>query len=265
MHVPREELIKEREMMMNKLTFKVVVTAVFAAIALTVSGQDPAIAKLLEIYGEGSKLTPQQKLPMLRLLVQKHADSKELADLLSKVEAQVAGGAPTPAAPEPTPTPVEAPAPVPAPAPEPVPTPVVTPPPAPAPAPEPAPAPVVVPTPAPQPVVAPATWLVLDISSGKMQGFDYPFDEAMRIFNSPMYKTMKMAFRLVPKGRYYVQNSTEKTAVMERDFYIAIFELTQAQYKRMLAPSQVFSRDEAPELLPCVNVPWRMKPHPSSR
>ena len=91
-----------------------------------------------------------------------------------------------------------------------------------------------------------------------MQGFDYPFDEAMRIFNSPMYKTMKMAFRLVPKGRYYVQNSTKKTAVMERDFYIALFELTQAQYKRILAPSQVISRDNALELLPCVHVPWRL-------
>ena len=91
-----------------------------------------------------------------------------------------------------------------------------------------------------------------------MQGFDYPFDEAMRVFNTPMYKTMKMAFRLVPKGRYYVQNSTEKTAEMERDFYIALFELTKAQYKRILAPSQVFSSDEAAELLPCVNVPWRL-------
>ena len=66
-------------------TFKAAVTAVFAVVALAVAGQDPAVAKLLEIYGEGSKLTPQQKLPMLRLLVKKHADSKELAALLAKV------------------------------------------------------------------------------------------------------------------------------------------------------------------------------------
>ena len=213
-------------------TFKAVAATVITAFTLAVSGQDPAVAKLLEIYGEGSKLTPQQKLPMLRLLVKKHADSKELADLLAKVEAEVAGGAQTPAAPEAVPVP--------------------------APAPEPVPQSVAVPAPAPQPVVAPATWLVLDISTGKMQGFDYPFDEAMRIFNSPMCKTMKMVFRLVPKGRYYVQNSTEKTAVMERDFYIAIFELTQAQYKRILAPSQAISRDTVNELLPCTHVPWRM-------
>jgi len=218
-------------------TFKAAVMAVFAAFALVAVGQDPAVAKLLEIYGEGSKLTPQQKLPMLRLLVKKHADSKELAELLAKVEAQVATGE-QPAAPV---TPAETPA---APAPEPV-----APPPA-----VPAPAPV-----APAPAqVPPSTWLVLDLSSGKTQGFDYPFDEAMRVFNTPMYKTMKMAFRLVPKGRYYVQNSTEKTAEMERDFYIALFELTKAQYKRILAPSQVFSSDEAAELLPCVNVPWRL-------
>ena len=236
-------------------TFKAAVTAVFAVVALAVAGQDPAVAKLLEIYGEGSKLTPQQKLPMLRLLVKKHADSKELAELLVQVEAQVATGE-QPAAPA---TPAEAPA---APVPEPVapapaaPAPATPAPEAPAPA---APVPVAPPpaVPAPAPV-APATWLVLDLSSGQMQGFDYPFDEAMRVFNTPMYKTMKMAFRLVPKGRYYVQNSTEKTAEMERDFYIAIFELTQAQYKRILAPFQVFSRDETAELLPCVNVPWRL-------
>ena len=213
-------------------TFKAVAMAFFAAFALVAAAQDPAIAKLLEIYGEGSKLTPQQKLPMLRLLVKKHADSKELAELLAQVEAQVATGE-QPAAPV---TPAETPA---APAPEPV---------APVPAPV-APAPVQVP---------PSTWLVLDLSSGQTQGFDYPFDEAMRVFNTPMYKTMKMAFRLVHKGRYYVQNSTEKTAEMERDFYIALFELTKAQYKRILAPSQVFSSDEAAELLPCVNVPWRL-------
>ena len=213
-------------------TFKAVAMAFFAAFALVAAAQDPAVAKLLEIYGEGSKLTPQQKLPMLRLLVKKHADSKELAELLAQVEAQVATGE-QPAAPV---TPAETPA---APAPEPV---------APVPAPV-APAPVQVP---------PSTWLVLDLSSGQTQGFDYPFDEAMRVFNTPMYKTMKMAFRLVHKGRYYVQNSTEKTAEMERDFYIALFELTKAQYKRILAPSQVFSSDEAAELLPCVNVPWRL-------
>ena len=182
-------------------TFKAVAMAFFAAFALVAAAQDPAVAKLLEIYGEGSKLTPQQKLPMLRLLVKKHADSKELAELLAQVEAQVATGE-QPAAPV---TPAETPA---APAPEPV---------APVPAPV-APAPVQVP---------PSTWLVLDLSSGQTQGFDYPFDEAMRVFNTPMYKTMKMAFRLVHKGRYYVQNSTEKTAEMERDFYIALFELTK--------------------------------------
>ena len=211
-------------------TFKAVAMAFFAAVALAVAGEDPAVAKLLEIYGEGSKLTPQQKLPMLRLLVKKHADSKELAALLAKVEAQVAAGE-QPAAPA---KPAKAPAP-------------------PAPAP-PAPAPI-----APVPVqVVPSTWLVLDLSSGKMQGLDYPFEEAMRVFNTPMYKTMKMAFRLVPKGRYYVQNSTKKTAEMERDFYIAIFELTQAQYKRILAPSKAFSTDNPLELKPCVNVPWRL-------
>ena len=216
-------------------TFKAVAMALFAAFALVAAGQDPAVAKLLEIYGEGSKLTPQQKLPMLRLLVKKHADSKELAELLAKVEAQAATGeqpvapavsAATPAAPAPA---------------------------APAPA-APAPAPV-----APVPAqVAPSTWLVLDLSSGKMQGFDYPLEEAMRMFNTPLCKTVKMVFRLVPKGRYYVQNSTEKTAEMERDFYIAIFELTQAQYKRILAPSKAFSTDNLLELKPCVNVPWRL-------
>ena len=113
----------------------------------------------------------------------------------------------------------------------------------------------VLPAPAQVPL---STWLVLDLSSGRTQGFDYSLGQAMRVFNTPMYKTMKMAFRLVPKGRYYVQNSTEKTAEMERDFYIALFELTKAQYKRILAPSQVFSSDEAAELLPCVNVPWRL-------
>ncbi len=232
---------------MKTTTIRFALAVATSVLALFAAGQDPAVARLLEIYGEGSKLTPQQKLPMLRLLVKKHADSQELAALLAKVEGQVAAGE-QPAAPA---TPAEAPT---DPAPT-APAPAVSAPAAPAPE-VPAPMPTqVLPAPAQVPL---STWLVLDLSSGRTQGFDYSLGQAMRVFNTPMYKTMKMAFRLVPRGRYYVQNSTEKTAEMERDFYIAIFELTQAQYKRMLAPSQVFSRDEAPELLPCVNVPWRM-------
>ena len=79
-------------------------------------------------------------------------------------------------------------------------------------------------------------WMVVDLRTGDVSYYGYDFDTATNTFNTTEYKTVKMAFRKVPKGRYFVQNGT-KTATMERDYYMAIFTTTEAQYQLMLNPA----------------------------
>ncbi len=79
-------------------------------------------------------------------------------------------------------------------------------------------------------------WMVVDLRTGDVSYYGYDFDTATNTFNTTEYKTVKMAFRRVPKGEYFVQNGT-KTATMERDYYMAIFTTTEAQYQLMLNPA----------------------------
>ena len=80
------------------------------------------------------------------------------------------------------------------------------------------------------------TWMVVDLRTGAKCYYGYDFDTATNTFNTAEYKTVKMAFRRVPKGEYFVQNGT-KTATMERDYYMALFATTEAQYQLMLNPA----------------------------
>ena len=52
-------------------------------------------------------------------------------------------------------------------------------------------------------------------------------------YNSDVYKTTKMVFRRVRAGTYSVQDGTTTTANMANDFYIGVFPVTVAQYRRM--------------------------------
>ena len=84
--------------------------------------------------------------------------------------------------------------------------------------------------------VADMTWMAVDLRTGAKSYYGYDFDTATNTFNTVEYKTVKMAFRRVPKGEYFIRNGT-KTATMERDYYIALFETTKAQYDLMLDPA----------------------------
>ena len=80
------------------------------------------------------------------------------------------------------------------------------------------------------------TWMVVDLRTGAKSYYGYDFDTATNTFNTAEYKTVKMAFRRVPKGEYFVQNGNH-VATMANDYYIALFETTKAQYDLMLDPA----------------------------
>ena len=73
------------------------------------------------------------------------------------------------------------------------------------------------------------TWMVIDLRTGVPSYFNYDFDTATNTFNTVEYKTVKMAFRRVSAGEYFVQNG-EKIANMEFPYYIGVFPVTEAQY-----------------------------------
>ena len=80
------------------------------------------------------------------------------------------------------------------------------------------------------------TWMVVDLRTGEKSYYGYDFDTATNTFNTTEFKTTKMAFRRVPKGEYAIRSGT-KTATMAKDYYIGIFEVTEAQYALMLDPT----------------------------
>ena len=79
-------------------------------------------------------------------------------------------------------------------------------------------------------------WMVVDLRTGATSYYGYDFDTATNTFNTAEYKTVKMAFRKIPKGEYFVQEG-RYVATMERDYYMAIFTTTEAQYQLMLDPA----------------------------
>ena len=78
-------------------------------------------------------------------------------------------------------------------------------------------------------------YLIVDLRTGEVSYENMEMGQAAANakYNSAVYKTTKMVFRRVPAGTYYVQNSTLTNAVMAKDYYIGIFEVTTAQYRLM--------------------------------
>ena len=99
-------------------------------------------------------------------------------------------------------------------------------------------------------------YMVVDLETG---GVTYE-SNAPESYNTPVYKTTKMAFRRVPAGSYscttgnvYAANTTQTpngTATMAKDYYIAIFECTEAQYNTIMGSGAKTS------MKPKANITW---------
>ncbi len=68
-------------------------------------------------------------------------------------------------------------------------------------------------------------------------------------YNTDEYKTKKIVFRRIPAGKYPVQRGNAK-AIMDKDYYIGIFELTEGQYSRIIGAGNITSKK------PLVGVSW---------
>lgn len=89
-------------------------------------------------------------------------------------------------------------------------------------------------------------YLVIDISNtngvGKYE-VAYLEGEPQGGFNQPLYKDSKIAFRLIPPGSYlagahpgeYKTTPPTHPVTLTHPFYMAIFEVTQKQYERVLS------------------------------
>ena len=99
-------------------------------------------------------------------------------------------------------------------------------------------------------------YMVVDLETG-----DVTYESnAPESYNTPVYKTTKMAFRRVPAGSYscttgkdYAANTTQTpngTATMAKDYYIAIFECTEAQYNTIMGSGAKTS------MKPKANITW---------
>ena len=93
-------------------------------------------------------------------------------------------------------------------------------------------------------------YMVIDLTTGSVT---YEAN-APEYYNAPIYKTTKMAFRRVPAGSYSCTTGAVYTAnalstntapdgvmTMAKDYYIAIFECTEAQYNAIMGSSDTTS------------------------
>ncbi|MBO7654667.1 MAG: SUMF1/EgtB/PvdO family nonheme iron enzyme [Kiritimatiellae bacterium] len=98
-------------------------------------------------------------------------------------------------------------------------------------------------------------WMTVDLKTGEVSYQNYDFTTATNVFNTEAYKTTKMAFRLVPRGHYWVQDGL-KRGYMANDYYIGMFEVTKAQYALMLNPENTLSDLGNTSLIPQSLVSW---------
>jgi len=85
------------------------------------------------------------------------------------------------------------------------------------------------------------TYLVLDLQTGLITTSTKPAD----LLTNADYKTTKMVFRRIPAGTFTMgspedelgrySDETQHTVTFTQDFYIGVFEVTQAQYKAVMA------------------------------
>ena len=72
------------------------------------------------------------------------------------------------------------------------------------------------------------SYMIVDLTTGDVT---YEQADSVNQYTNKVYKTDKMVFRHVPAGTYYVQGGMP--ALMAADYWIAIYEMTCQQYKRM--------------------------------
>jgi formylglycine-generating enzyme required for sulfatase activity len=103
-------------------------------------------------------------------------------------------------------------------------------------------------------------WMIVDLKTGDVEYDNCDVVEATNKFNVAAYKTQKMVFRRVGAGDYtlLIGNSAEgtttaasggngiATATMAKDYYIALFECTVAQYACIMGTSTT-STDMKPQ------------------
>lgn len=101
--------------------------------------------------------------------------------------------------------------------------------------------------------------MVVDLTTGEIQYYDYTVEEALAEFNTGAnasdYKTTKMVFRKVPAGTYYVQDSTSTTATLDKSYWIGMYEVTVGQYALMKNRSASVTATAA-NMLPQASVSW---------
>ena len=76
------------------------------------------------------------------------------------------------------------------------------------------------------------TWMVVDLRTGTLSYYGYDLTTATNTFNTPLYKTEKMAFRRIPAGLYHIQDGTAY-AFIRYDYYLSIFPVTVGQHASM--------------------------------
>ena len=82
-------------------------------------------------------------------------------------------------------------------------------------------------------------YLVVNLETNKQGKFDWWYESmstqeaSNQRYNTDEYKTRKMVFRRIHAGTYPVQRGNAK-AIMDKDYYIGIFELTEGQYSRVI-------------------------------
>lgn len=98
-------------------------------------------------------------------------------------------------------------------------------------------------------------YLVVNLETNKQGKFDWWYESmstqeaSNQRYNTDEYKTRKMVFRRIHAGTYPVQRGNAK-AIMDKDYYIGIFELTEGQYSRVIGSGNINSTT------PLVSVSW---------
>ena len=99
------------------------------------------------------------------------------------------------------------------------------------------------------------TWLVVDLRTGALSYYGYNFTTATNIFNTAEFKTEKMVFRRIPAGLYWAQDG-EARAIMQNDYYMAIFPTTVGQYAIINNKEVVVDPKDEQNLHPKRDLSW---------
>lgn len=99
------------------------------------------------------------------------------------------------------------------------------------------------------------TWMVVDLRTGALSYYGYDLTTATNTFNTAEYKTEKMVFRRIPAGLYWAQDG-EARAIMQNDYYMAIFPTTVGQYAIINNKEVVVDPNDEQNLHPKRDLSW---------